>query len=181
MITPEMIISYPAIFEAKPNPSGAMKFSCSLLIEKKDKKGVKSLQNEIEKAIQKGIDNLPKWQKKKPFFQYQPLRDGDEELENGKKSDSTYEGKMFLNCSSNDAPGVVGPDAKPLMNQEALYAGCIVRADINPFPYTNSGNNGVGWGLNNIMVIRDGDRLDGRLNAEQAFGAFADDESEDLM
>ncbi|MDA3808619.1 MAG: DUF2815 family protein [Thiomicrorhabdus sp.] len=185
MITPEVIISYPAIFEPKPNPSGAMKYSCSILIDKKDKKGLKQFTDAVEGAIQKGIENIPKWQKKKPFFQYQPLRDGDEELESGKKSDAVYEGKMFLNCSSDgdcgDAPGVVGKDAKPLMDQKALYAGCIVRLDINPFPYHNSGNSGVGWGLNNVMLVRDGDRLDGRMSAENAFGSFADEESSDLM
>jgi len=181
MITPEVIISYPAIFEPKPNPSGALKYSCSILIDKKDKKGLKQFTDALEIAIQKGIENIPKWQKKKPFFQYQPLRDGDEELENGKKTDSAYEGKMFLNCSSNDAPGVVGPDAKPLMDQKALYAGCVVRLDVNPFPYHNSGNNGIGWGLNNVMLVREGDRLDGRQNAESAFGTFAENESDDLM
>jgi len=181
MITSEVIISYPAIFEPKPNPSGAMKYSCSILIDKKDKKGVKALNDAIDLAVQKGIENIPKWQKKKPFFTYQPLRDGDEELETGKKTDPAYEGKMFLNCSSNDAPGVVGPDAKPLMDQNLLYAGCIVRLDINPFPYHNSGNNGCGWGLNNVMLVREGERLDGRQNAESAFGVFAEEESDKLM
>ena len=110
---------------------------------------------------------------------------GDEELDDGTKTDKIYAGKFFLNCSANDAPGVVGPDAKPLMNQEALYAGCIVRLDINPYPYSNSGNNGIGWGLNNVMLIRDGKRLDGKQNAEDAFsgfaGATAAEESDDLM
>jgi len=181
MITNECIISYPAIFEPKENPGGAMKYSCSILIDKKDKEGVKLLQKHVALAIQKGQENIPMWKNKVPKFRYEPLRDGDQELEDGTKSDPVYEGKLFLNCSSNDAPGVVGPDAKPLMNQDDLYAGCIVRLDVNPFPYSNSGNNGIGWGLNNVMLVREGDRLDGRKNAEAAFGAFASEESDNLM
>jgi hypothetical protein len=181
MITSEVIISYPAIFEPKENPSGAMKYSCSVLIDKKDKAGIAQFQKAIDKALAKGQENIPGWKNKIPKFRYPALRDGDQELEDGTKSDKAYEGKLFLNCSSNDAPGVVGPGAKPLMNQDDLYAGCIVRLDVNPFPYSNSGNNGIGWGLNNVMLVRDGDRLDGRQKAEDAFGTFAENESGDLM
>jgi len=178
MITAKMIISYPALFEAKPNPSGAMKFSCSLLIDKSDEKGVKAIRAEIAKATAKGKGGV--WQNKVPKFRYEPLRDGDEELASGEKTDAVYKNKFFLNCSANDAPGVVGPDAQPLMDQNLIYAGCIVRADINPFPYKNSGNCGIGWGLNNVMLSSDGPRLDGRQNAEDAFSDFAEKE-EDLM
>ena len=181
MITGPVIISYPSIFEPKENPSGAMKYSCSVLIDKKDTKTVTEFENAIDAAIKKGRENIPAWKSKAPKFRYKPLRDGDEELEDGTKTDPVYENKLFINCSSNDAPGVVGPDAKPLMNQDDLYAGCIVRLDVNPFPYSNSGNNGIGWGLNNVMLIKDGDRLDGRRKAEDAFGSFADNESDELM
>lgn len=181
MITNEMIISYPALFEAKPNPSGDLKFSCSLLIDKSDEAGVKALQDAISRATEKGKSTI--WGGKVPNFRYKPLRDGDEELASGEKTDPVYKGKFFLNASANDAPGVVGPDAKPLMDRSAIYAGCIVRADINPFPYKNSGNSGVGWGLNNVMLVRDGERLDGRQKAEDAFAGFAANEeaNDDLM
>lgn len=178
MITAKCIISYPALFEAKPNPSGALKFSCSLLFDKSDTEAIKDLEAAVAKAIAKGKES--KWDGKMPKFRYQPLRDGDQELEDGDKTDAIYKGKMFLNCSSDDAPGVVGPDAKPLMDQSKLYAGCIVRADVNPFPYKNSGNCGIGWGLNNIMLIDDGPRLDGKQNAEDAFGEYAQDNADDL-
>lgn len=185
MITAECIISYPAIFEPKENPSGAMKYSCSLLFDKKDVKGIAELKKAIDKAIIKGKET--KWNSKLPNFRYAPLRDGDTELEAGDKTDPVYAGKVFLNCSSdakNSAPGVVGPNAKPLMNQTDLYAGCIVRADINPFPYKRSGNSGIGWGLNNIMLVSDGTRLDGKMNAEDAFAGHIiseDGESAELM
>lgn len=178
MITGEVILSYPALFEPKPNPSGALKYSCSLLIDKSDTKTVEEFNKTINAAIEKGKAGL--WKGKVPKFRYEPLRDGDAELASGEKEDPIYKGKYFVNCSANDAPGVVGPDAKRLMDQTRIYAGCIVRADINAFPYSNSGNNGIGWGLNNVMLIRDGQRLDGRMNPEDAFASFASSEDSDL-
>jgi hypothetical protein len=174
-----MRLSYPALFEAKENPSGALKFSCSLLIPKTDKEGVKALEAAIQGAIEKGKEKL--WKGKLPKFRYSPLRDGDEELATGEKEGKEYEGMMFLNCSSDNPPGVVGPNAKPLMSRDDIFAGCWVRADINPFPYSNSGNHGVGWGLNNIMLVKEDERLDGRQKAEDAFAGYAaaDDGGED--
>ena len=177
MITGEAIISYPAIFEPKENLSGKLKYSCSLLFDKSDTETIKALQAAIEKAIAKGQSTI--WGGKLPNFRYEPLRDGDAELASGDKDDKIYKNKFFLNCTSDTAPGVVDSHAKALMNQNALYAGCIVRADVNPFPYKNSGNSGVGWGLNNIMLIGDGERLDGRKNAEDAFADVTETE-EDL-
>lgn len=180
MITSVMIISYPALFTPKPNPSGALKFSCSLLIDKDDKKGVQELFDAVEKAKIKGKESL--WNNKIPNFRYEPIRDGDKELANGDKTDKVYENKYFVNCSSDTAPGVViatpeGP--KPLMDPDQLFAGCFVRADINPFPFKNSGNAGVGWGLNNILLLKEGPRLDGRMRATDAFADYTPIPEED--
>lgn len=171
MITGQAIISYPAVFEPKANLSGVLKYSCSLLFDKEDAPTIKALNEAIDKATAKGLSTI--WGGKLPKFRYEPLRDGDAELANGDKDDAIYKGKVFLNCSSNDAPGVVDKQAKALMDQTKLYAGCIVLADVNPFPYKNSGNCGIGWGLNNIMLVNDGERLDGRKNAEDAFSDHA--------
>lgn len=176
MITAKGIISYPAVFEPKENLSGVLKYSCSLLFDKTDKKAIAQIEEAIAKATQKGKET--RWGGKVPKFRYEPFRDGDAELASGEKDDPVYKGKMFLNCSSDNAPGVVGPDAKPLMDQSLLYAGCIVRADINPFPYKNGGNSGVGWGLNNVMFVCDGDRLDGRKKAEDAFAGLGTESAE---
>jgi len=178
MISGKVIISYPHVFEPSENPSGAMKYSCSLLIDKNDTQTVKDFQTAIDKAIAKGKEKL--WDGKLPKFRYQPLRDGDQELADGDKTDAIYKNKYFLNCSSDNQPGIVGPDAKQLMDQTKLYAGCIVRADVNPFPYSNSGNKGIGWGLNNLMLISDGTRLDGKQNAEDAFADVAEPEDDGL-
>ena len=172
MITNESIITFPVLFEPKPNLSGDMKYSCSLLIPKTDTDGVALINAEIDKAIAKGKTKI--WGGSKPKFRYEPLRDGDDELASGDKKGSEYKGHYFINASANEdrPPGVVDAKVQPLMDRNALYSGCIVRCDINAFPYKSGGNSGIGWGLNNVMLVKDGDRLDGRLDAVDAFSAF---------
>ena len=176
MITPEMTASFVKVFEAEPNLSGDMKFSIQLMINKDDKKGVAALESVVAKTIVKGKEK--KWGGKKPAFRYKPLRDGDAELESGEKEDACYKNSLFINasCGEKDKPQVVGPDAKPLMDEGLLYSGCVVRADLSPFAYKNGGNCGIGWWLNSIMVVRDGKRLDGKQNASDAFAGFATEE-----
>jgi len=191
MITPIMRLSFPALFEPKANPSGKMKYGCSLLISKDDVAGVKQLQDAIQKAMQKGKETL--WSNKIPAFRYQPFRDGDAELASGEKTDPVYKNTFFLNASADTAPGIVmatGSGPKPILDVSAIFAGCWVRADINAFPYKNSGNCGVGWGLNNVLLVKEGERLDGRMRATDAFanydvveedGATGDPAGDDIM
>ena len=178
MITPEMTGSFIKVFEPEVNLSGELKYSIQLMIPKTDKKGIAQLEAAVERAKAKGKDK--KWGGKLPKFRYQPLRDGDAELASGEKTDESYKGMMFLNaaCGEKNRPQVVGPNAKPLMDEEALYSGCIVRADLTPFPYINAGNAGIGWWLNSLMLVRDGKRLDGKLNAVDAFAEFAAEEED---
>jgi len=182
MITPEATITYPALFEPKENLSGHLKYSCSLLIPKSDKKGIAKLEAAIEKAKQKG--KTAKWNNKIPHFNYEPLRDGDKELENGQKEGNEYKGMMFINCSANEdsPPGVVDCYGEKLLDKQAIYSGCVVRADVRPYPYKSGGNCGIAWWLNNIMLVDDGPRLDGKQNAVDAFADFTKNvEDEDSL
>jgi hypothetical protein len=185
MITNEMVITFPVLFEPKKNLSGDLKFSCGLLIDKTDKEGIAKLKSDVAKAIERGKEKT--WNGKVPKFRYDPLRDGDQELADGTKEGKEYIGRLFINasCDPDQPPGVVGPDLQPLIDTKCMYSGCVVRADISPFPYSKGGNNGIGWWLNNIMLVRDGERLDGKMNAVDAFSKFApspdDSEANDVF
>lgn len=90
-------------------------------------------------------------------------------------------GSMFINVRSDQKPGAVysypGPDGVhpaivPADNvKEDLYAGCSVRASLTAFGYDTSGNKGVSFALNNVQKLADGERLDGRVKAENEFDA----------
>lgn len=185
MITPELVVAFPAFFEPKESLDGKMKYGGCFLIAKDDKSNLELLEKEIDKAIEYGIKK--KWNGKRPKFKNEPLRDGDEYLEEfpinkGEDPDAAtvkmYEGRLFFNASSNEdnPPGIVGPNGAPLTDKTAIYSGAIVRLDIRAFPYSFSGNHGVSWWLNNVMLVRDGERLDGKLNAVDAFAQYAQPE-----
>jgi len=176
MITTLVRFSYLNAFEPKANPSGDLKYSASILISKSDKAGVKAVQTAINTAVQKGLDTN-KFTKAQISGLRLPLRDGDEEFDNGNRG-AEYKGCFFLNSSSVNKPGVVkvqvdGPPA-PIFDPEDFFSGCYGRADINFFPYNQAGNRGIGVGLNNLLLVKEGERLDGRQKAEDAFAEYAE-------
>lgn len=174
MITTEVRFSYLNAFEPKETPSGDMKYSASILIPKEDETGVKELQAAINIAVQKGLETNKFSKVQVPGLRL-PLRDGDEEFEQGNRGPE-YKGFWFINASSKNKPGVVDKNAKPLFDADEFFSGCWGRADIGFFPYNQAGNRGVGVGLNNLMMLREGERLDGRQSAENAFSKYASEE-----
>lgn len=171
MITCEGTLSYVHVFEPTVTPSDTLKYSCAFLIPKDNEQGLKEIREAIQQAVAKGVE-INKYPRTAVPGLRLPLRDGDKEVAEGSRG-KEFEGHFFFNCSSVNPPGVVGPDAKPLMDNGELYSGCVGRLDVNFFPYNAKGNKGVGVGLNNVMKVRDGDRLDGRQDAESAFGDYA--------
>lgn len=172
MITGVVRVSYLNCWEPRETDSGK-KYSASILIPKKDKKTLSDLDKCVKAAIQAGIDKGT-FKKTQIKMLRTPQRDGDEEVEAGTRGDE-YRDMIFINANSVRAPGVVGRDAKPLMDTDDIYSGCWCRVDINLFPYNRKGNVGIGVGFNNIMKWEDGERLDGRRSAESAFADYADD------
>lgn len=151
MITSLVRIFDPALFNPKSNSTGALKYSCSLFFPKTDIEGVTLIKIAIDEVIETGRIKL--WNGKIPDFHCEPLRDGDAELESGKQTRKEYKGHFFLNCATDNQPYVFGPDAIPLMQQDEIYTGCIVRADITPYAYINRNKNGIGWGLKKIILV----------------------------
>jgi hypothetical protein len=167
-------VSYVNFLEPKESLNGELAYSCCVLIPKDDKANLARVEQAIEKAIVKGKST--KWGGKKPKFRYEPLRDGDTELESGDREGKEYEGHYFFNCTMKakaGKPGVVDENCKPVMDSNKFYSGCYVHIEVNPYPYSNSGNSGIGWGLQNVMFVEDGDRLDGRRSATEAFESLA--------
>lgn len=165
---PKVRFSYANVFEPKSINGGDAKYSCALLIDKKDKKTLDKIEAAIKAAIEEGKS---KWGGKVPKKLKMPLRDGDEE-----RDDEAYAGKMFLNANSSTKPGVVDEDLNPIMDQDDFYSGCYGRASINFYAFNSNGNQGIACGLNNLQKLNDGDRLSGGASAEEDFGAIEDDD-----
>ena len=147
------------------------------MIDKKDRESVKQIKAAINACIadnaqllgKVNLDRLPK------NFNY-PLRDGDTE-----KESADFEGMYFLNAySENRKPGVVDKNREEITDPDEIYSGAYGRADINFYAYSVSGNKGVAVSLNNIQKVKDGERLDGRVSAEDAFDDGFEFDDEDI-
>lgn len=176
MITPLARFSYCNVFEPAQTPSGDMKYSVSILIPKEDTKGIQAINEAIQIAITKGLEKNT-FNKMAVKSLRLPLRDGDAEHEDGSRG-AEYKGFLFMNAASKNQPGVVDSDLAQIMNKDDFYSGVWGHADINFFPYNTAGNKGIGVGLNNLMKKKDGDRLDGRQKAEDAFAEYAEEDQE---
>jgi hypothetical protein len=170
LITPKGRLSYPHLFEPQipPNQTEPV-YSCTLVFE--DGTDLSALEKEVERVAK------DKWGDKYAALQKtgkirSPFRlDGEEK--------GYPEGSVFINIKSKAAPGIVsifpGDDGKPakITDPSQIYAGCFARASVRAFAYDTQGNKGVSFALNNIQKLADGDRLDGRMRAEDEFEADA--------
>ncbi len=176
--TPVGRLCFPAIFEKEKQMEGATtppKYAATIVF---DKNYLKSHPDEMTRynAIRQAADAACREKFKKtvkdaaagiPRF-WDPFRDGSEK----EHLDGYGNGTLFFKASSRNRPGAVGSDTKtPIDDAEALYAGCYVRLSVSPYAFDNK-MKGIGIGLNNVMFVRDGERLAGGVNAEEDFGEF---------
>jgi len=171
-VTPVGRASYAHVWERAEMPNGDMKFSMAILIPKSDTAGIKSIKSAIVSAA---TDFFGADKKKWPKGMVNPLHNGDDKAE----SNEVYKDTFYLNTKSDRQPGIVGPDAKPLLDQNEFYSGCYCRVSVNFYGYNKAGNQGIGVGMNNVMKTKDGERLDGKKSAESEFGEFAVEVEED--
>jgi len=90
------------------------------------------------------------------------------------------ENSIFITAKSNNAPGVVSRYADPetgkaqrITNEDDIYPGALVRFSVTAYGYDVKGNKGITFALNNVQKWADGERLDGRVKAEDEFEAEA--------
>lgn len=144
--------------------------------EEDDKKITEKVKAAIEAAEVEGKSKLDGTPLKK---QRRPLYTGEDEF----PGDDFYKGKLYLNASNTRQPGIAkkkGGKVVPIIDEEEMYSGAWVYAEINFFAYDNVGV-GIGCSLQNILKFKDDARLDGRRSAEQAFASvdFGDTEEDD--
>ena len=169
----EVRFSYASVFQPKKNDDGtAAKYGVCVIIPKEDTETVALVRAAIDAAKQRG--KAEKWGGKIPANVKTCLRDGDIDRED----DEAFAGCYFLNASSKNKPGVrvlEGGVVSEALDGEDFYSGCYGAVTPNFFPYENSGNKGVGAGLNNVIKTRDGERLAGGRSAEEDFADLGEE------
>lgn len=177
VISPIAILSYPHLAAPQPSNDGkAPKYSATLIFtpEALSDPKEKALFDNMQKAAIAAIE--AKWPgKSEGLLKSETFKKG---FRRDAESKNYPAGSIFINVRSNQQPGIVyahaGLDGKPEKMpvekiKEEMYPGVIVRASLAAFAYDNNGNKGVSFGLNNLQKLRNGERMDGRANAENEF------------
>ena len=169
-------LSYANIWEPKQvNGTGDPKYSCCLLIPKGDTETKAKIDAVIDK-IKRDPVALAKWGGKLPPKLKEPLRDGDEE-----KDDENYADHWFINANASKKrrPRIVDRQCADVLDQDEVYSGCYAQVRVGFFPYSVSGNRGIGAGLEVIRKVKDGERLSGGNNLD-GFEELDDDDDDFL-
>ncbi len=181
IITPPLRCSYPKLFEPEVNDKGTQVWSTVLLFEDTEdgRKALAQVEALAEEAAKAKFGDKLAAMKKNPSFKW-PVR-RDVELKYGSLTPKVI---AYVNARSYKAPpGVVsiypGPDGKPsrITDPKLVYPGCYLRASLGAFATAatkDQPSNSVSIALRNVQKVRDGERIDSRVNAEDEFVADAD-------
>jgi hypothetical protein len=163
-ITPVGRISFPALFEPKPNrdnPSEKPKYEINLIFDRAAQK------TEAFARLEELVEDVVKseWGSKRPKKLNSPIKDGAERDYNG-----YGEGTKYVRAWSYSRPGVVGPDRNDIIDANAVWSGQKARASVAAVPFSRDGNSGVLLLLNNVQITSlNEERLDGRRSARDEF------------
>ena len=167
-------ISFANIFEPKSINGSEAKYSVSCLIPKDDKKTLLAIHKAVEAAKEDG--KVRKWGGKLPPNLKLPLRDGDID----RPDDENYQEHFFLNATSKDAPQIVDRHVQPILDPMECGSGDYCNVSVNFYGFAASGNKGIAAGLQNIQLVRHGERLAGRPTAASDFVEVEGDDAEEL-
>lgn len=168
-------ISFANIWEPKSINGSDEKYSISLLIPKDDKATLTKIHKAIEAA--KEAAKSKKWNGKIPPNLKLPIHDGDID----RPDDENYAGHFFFNATSKDAPQIVDRKVHPIIDPMECGSGDYCNVSVNFYGFAASGNKGVAAGLQNIQLVRHGERLAGKPSASADFVAIEGEEEEDTL
>ena len=156
VVTGSVRLSYVHLVEPWSNdPEKEKKYSCTILIPKSDRATIGKIEAAIKVATQNGKEKV--FSGKIPSNLKTTLHDADEEADLERNPEMA--GHMYMALSSKRKPGLVDADLNPILDASEIYSGCWGRVSMNAFPYSNSGNKGISFGLNNVQKLRDDEPL----------------------
>lgn len=165
-------LSYANLFEPRENKSGELRYSTALMIPKGHPQ-VEELRAAIDKEGEAKFGAKWAGMVKKNGL---PLKDADEDGTADDKPE--YEGVFYINTSSKRKPQVVDRQVQPILDDSEIWSGCWCNVSIAVYAFEVPENKGVTFGLNNVQLVKQGERLGGAPNADEEFEAMEDDEGE---
>lgn len=183
-------LSYANLFEPKPVGKGddaQLKYSTALIIphEHPQVDKLKEMIDAIGKS--KFGEGWGAIKRKKPtlrdyWAEYKKDRkaaeeEGDDPNEISKPDEST-KNAYVLNVSSKRKPQIVDKHLQPILDDSEIFSGCWVNVSLGGFGFEVEANKGVGFGLNNVQLVKQDERLGGAPNADEEFDMMDDDDSD---
>lgn len=174
VVTGKIRLSYCHLFTPTSSfPGQPEKYSAVLLIPKSDTVTLNKIKAAQLVALEEG--KAKKFNGTIPKNWKSTLRDGDEEKDLDENPE--YAGHYFMTVTNQTKPGLVDQNVEPILDQSQLYSGCYARVSINAAAYSNSGNKGVTFFLNNVQKLADGESFGGTASkAEDDFEAVDSDD-----
>jgi hypothetical protein len=169
IMTPEFRVSYPKVFKPEVNKlSGKSEYSIVALFPKGA--DLSALKKAAEECL---VEKLGADKSKWPKNIRSPFRDQSEREKDGVLPAGHEAGAIFMNYKSKDKPGVVDQKVQPIIDEAEFFPGCWARATVRASYYDQAGNKGVGFYLQNVQKLRDGEPLGGRVAATSEFAPVA--------
>ncbi len=154
IITPIARVAFPHLHKPDSYKGNDPKWSVMLVFDADT--DLSAMKKEIKRVMIKthGTDK-DEW----PDEWRRPFRDGKVK----KKLEGFEPGMQFITISSQFQPECIGPDKEVIGDLEAkdIYAGCYGRASVVCYWYSNSGNQGIGFGLRNFQKCKEGKPIAG--------------------
>jgi len=172
-VSPEIRSSFPHLVKPAEEKFGS-KFSVSLGLPKDNEEAVEALFEVIRNAAEN------KWGPKAPEQVGNSIKifvEDCDELEKY-KDDPVYKGCLKFSAKSDRRPGLVDPKLNPVALEDIedfFYPGAIVRVSVTAYGTETGGSRTIAFGLNNVMFVRDGERIGGGSKAEDDFADYKDE------
>jgi hypothetical protein len=163
--SPYGTLAFPHLFKPRPRAEGGEAvFSTTVIFSPAQQKtpAFKAMQDGcIAAAREKFGDKVALNSVKMPF------RDA---AEKEGKYEGFEEGFIFINPWTKSKPGIVNAQRQEVILPEEVWAGQLVRVNITPYGWINSGKKGVSFALNHVQIVKtDTPRIDGRGTASSVF------------
>ena len=167
--TGEARLSYVHVFEPYSSNGGEPKYNLTCLVPKTDVQSKARIDGAIEFAKQKGV--AEKWNGTMPPVVAVPIYDGDGVRPNGEPFGPECKGCWVFTASNKNPVQLVDANLNPIVQKSEIYSGCYARVCVSVFAYNSNGRRGIGFGLEAVQKLRDGDPLGGGVSVADAFGA----------
>ena len=163
--TPYGTLSFPSLFQPRARADGGEPVYSAVLLFNPEQQKTKEFKAMIDACNAKAKEKFGADVKLKDVKL--PFRDAGEKAG---QWGGFEEGDVFISPWSVGKPTVVDAFRETIFTPEDVWAGQLVRMNLTPYAWTNSGRKGVSFALNHVQIVDpDRPRIDGRASASSAF------------